>query len=147
MDAFGSLFVHDGATGQALTLAGGAVKLTGWATKGPSSDDLEGDLSIRPDLATDTIVCEAGGVYQVSVSLSVTSSAAAVVQIHVRAGAVEVAHLAAQVTIGVGANGCLKISGVYRAGADDVTLSVYGEVSADSTLTPVHGNFSVYRIS
>ena len=67
--AYGQIYVADGSTSQVLLVATPA-KMTGFATEGPASDDLTGDLSVVPDAANDKITVKSGGIYRVDYNIS-----------------------------------------------------------------------------
>ena len=147
MLGYGSLYVHDGSTAQALTST--PAKLTGFATAGPSDDVRQGDLSVVPVLASDHIAVKAGGIYRVSFNLSAAFSAAAIVQVHARFGTTELAQIAAQqdvvTTSGVDKYFNYVATGIYVP-ATDGNISLYGETSSNGNLTPAHGALVVERI-
>ncbi len=146
MNAYGSLYVHDGATLQATTST--PAKMVGFATAGPSSDLRDGDLSVVPVLASDHIAVKAGGIYRISFFAAISMSAAAIAQIHARFGATELANIAATVeaiTAGADKVHHLSSSGFYVP-ATDGNISLYIETSASVNTTPTAAQLLVERI-
>ena len=144
---YSSLYVHDGATAQALTST--PAKLTGFATLGPDASARDGDQSAVGALSSDQIAVKAGGIYRIAFHLSAAFSAAALVQIHARFGTTEIAQIAAQndVVASVNVDKYIGYSaeGIYIP-ATDGNISLYGETSSNGNLTPAHGALIVQRI-
>lgn len=144
---YSQLYVHDGATAQALTST--PAKLTGFATLGPDASVRDGDQSAVAALASDQIAVKAGGIYRISFALAAAFSAAAIVQIHARFGTTEIPNIAAQQDV-VTTSGVDKYFnyvgfGIYVP-ATDGNISLYGESSNNGNLTPCHGTLLVERI-
>jgi hypothetical protein len=142
--SYGSLYVHDGATAQSLSTT--PAKVTGFATAGPSSDVVSGDLAIVPSLSNDYITLKPGK-YLVGFSLCGAMASAVVGEFHIRTGTTEKANIAAEASFGASsAVACVAAQGIIEV-TSDVNVSVYGEVASGTVnFTPVHGNLWAIKI-
>lgn len=141
---YGQLYVHDGATAQAIDAT--PAKMTGFATAGPAAATRDGNLGVVPSLADDHIAIKANGIYRVKFTIHATVSAAAVVQAHARFGTTEIAQIAGQDEALTGRLRVVLVGeGIYVPSADG-NISVYLEAGAAINITPVHASLVVERL-
>jgi hypothetical protein len=141
--AYGSIYLADGATLQAVS--GTPAKMTGFATEGPASDDVSGDLSVVPDVANDKITVKGGKAYKVSFNVSGTNSAAGDVQANLRVASVEVAQGQCRANFATGnVDNSMGFTAIIEPSADSA-VEIYLEGDA-TNFTPVFASLVVEEI-
>ncbi len=149
-NAYGQLYVAGGSTAQALTDT--AVKLTGFATAGPTSavaGPAGGDQGVVPVLASDHITVKGGGVYRVDFHAGGSASAAADLTAQLRKGSTALAQGKCVTNFATGnVKNSIGFSCIVEipVSEGDVDLSVYAAVSSNGNFTPVDMSLTVQRI-